>query len=199
MIHLNRNLSMTNHAGYLELIVGPMYSGKTSYLVDVYKKCKFCNIPVVAINHSIDNRYDENVFEHSLYTHDKINVPCVKTDNLAQIWQSDEFKQYNVILINEGQFFGDLYEVVCDMVKSGKKVYVSGLDGDFERNKFGQILDLIPQCDSVTKLTSLCSICSNGTKAIFSLRITDHKAQTLVGSDIYKPVCRKCYETSFSK
>ena len=75
-----------------------------------------------------------------------------------------------------------------------KKVYVCGLDGDFKRQKFGQILDLIPLCDKVTKLTSLCSICKNGTPGIFSKRISSEEEQTLVGSDNYIPVCRTCYE-----
>jgi thymidine kinase len=68
------------------------------------------------------------------------------------------------------------------------------LDGDFERKKFGTILDLIPLCDKVTKMTSLCSRCRDGTAGIFSLRITQEKTQFLIGSDNYIPVCRKCYE-----
>ena len=80
------------------------------------------------------------------------------------------------------------------MLKYNKKIYISGLDGDFERKKFGNILDLIPHCDNVRKLKSLCSICKNGTPGIFSMRLTNEKEQTLVGSDNYIPVCRNCYE-----
>jgi thymidine kinase len=107
----------------------------------------------------------------------------------------DKFKvaTSRVILINEGQFFPDLEEFVKKILLNDKKVYICGLDGDFERKKFGQILDLIPLCDKVTKLTSLCSICKNGTPGIFSKRITSEKEQTVVGSDNYIPVCRKCY------
>jgi thymidine kinase len=79
------------------------------------------------------------------------------------------------------------------MVSSGKKVYVSGLDGDFKLKRFGEILDLVPLCDKITKLTSLCSKCKNGTPGIFSMRLTHEKEQTVVGSDNYIPVCRKCY------
>jgi thymidine kinase len=100
-----------------------------------------------------------------------------------------------VILINEGQFFPDLYDFVNELLKADKKVYVCGLDGDFERKKFGNILDLIPLCDKVRKLTSLCSICKDGTPAIFSMRLTEEKEQTIVGSDNYIPVCRKCYKS----
>jgi thymidine kinase len=80
------------------------------------------------------------------------------------------------------------------MLEKGKQIYICGLDGDFERKKFGQILDIIPLCDKVTKLTSLCSICKNGKPGIFSKRISCEKAQTVVGSDNYIPVCRNCYD-----
>jgi thymidine kinase len=104
------------------------------------------------------------------------------------------YSNADVILINEGQFFTDLYDGVVTMLGENKKVYVCGLDGDFERKKFGSILDLIPLCDKVTKLTSLCSICKNGTLGIFTMRLSKELTQTVVGSDNYIPVCRKCYK-----
>jgi thymidine kinase len=168
-----------------------MFSGKSSRLVEVYKQCKFCNISVTAINHAIDNRYDNAL----LSTHDKVMIPCLKTERLQDIWPNEPTLMVSsVILINEGQFFDDLCEVVENMLQQGKQVYVCGLDGDFERKKFGKILDLIPLCDVVTKLTSLCSICKNGTKGIFSMRLTGEKEQTVVGSENYLPACRECYE-----
>jgi len=203
-------MNNNNTMSYLELILGPMFSGKTSRLVEVYKQCQFCNISVAVINHVIDNRYDEEL----LSTHDKVKIPCIKTERLRDVYFNNEnlslendiienipriqdkikIARSSVILINEGQFFDDLYEVVVEMLKCGKKVYVCGLDGDFERKKFGQILDLIPMCDKVEKLTSLCSLCKNGTRGIFSMRLTKETEQTVVGSDIYIPVCRLCYE-----
>lgn len=211
----NTNMSNPTNCsnGYLELIIGPMFSGKTSRLVEIYNQCKFCDIPVAAINHDIDNRYHEEL----LSTHDKIKIPCIKTNSLKNIWKphikglSDRtgtcesngncliIRYSKVVLINEGQFFDDLFEVVSEMVNSGKQVYVCGLDGDFERNKFGQILDLIPLCDKVTKLTSLCSKCKNGTPGIFSMRLTNEKEQTVVGSENYIPVCRDCYSSKTHK
>jgi len=203
----NITMSSSPQSAYLEIILGSMYSGKTSRLVEIYKQCKFCSIPVAVINHSIDNRYDNEM----LSTHDKVKIPCIKTDKLFDIWAdyisledneniprvNDKFKlgTSEVILINEGQFFPDLEEFVRVLLKNGKKIYVCGLDGDFERKKFGQILDLVPLCDKVTKLTSLCSICKNGTPGIFSKRITFEKEQTIVGSDNYIPVCRTCYDS----
>ena len=183
-------------SGYLELIIGPMFSGKTSEIIEIYKKCVFCNITVSIINHIIDNRYHDSM----LSSHDKVMVPCLQTSELNQLWTEESNPSYeilrksDVILINEGQFFPDLYEVVVDMLNDNKKIYISGLDGDFERKKFGFILDLIPLCDNVKKLKSLCSLCKNGTPGIFSMRLTQEKEQTVVGSSNYIPVCRKCYE-----
>ena len=205
-------MSRNYKQSYLELFIGPMFSGKTSKLVEIYKQCLFCNISVAVINHSIDIRYDDTL----LSTHDKIMIPCIQTNKLIDIWYykvdkslnenenddiilrrfDDSIKLINadVILINEGQFFEDLYPAVDHMLKHNKKIYICGLDGDFERKKFGQILDLIPLCDKITKMTSLCSLCKNGTAGIFSKRISSEKEQTVVGSDNYIPVCRNCYE-----
>jgi thymidine kinase len=173
---------------YLEIFVGPMFSGKTSKLQELYKQFKFCNISVEIINHCADNRYHESM----LSSHDKIMIPCIQTERITDIMP--KLSKVEVILINEGQFFEDLYSSVIDMLKENKMVYVSGLDGDFERKRFGQILDLIPMCDKVTKLTALCSLCRDGTPGIFSHRLTKETQQTLIGSDNYIPVCRKCYE-----
>ena len=190
------NTMNTNNNGYLEIILGPMFSSKTSTLLEIYKKYKFCNISVIIINHTIDNRYHNTMVS----THDKVMAPCLQTNKIGDIWNSDKSDSYSllreaeVILINEGQFFEDLYDIVLDMLNKNKKIYICGLDGDFERKKFGTILDLIPHCDKVTKLTSLCSLCKNGTPGIFSMRLTNETEQTIVGSENYIPVCRKCYK-----
>jgi thymidine kinase len=199
----SNNRKNQQSASYLELFIGPMFSGKTSKIVEIYKQCMFCSIPVAVINHSIDKRYDNTL----LSTHDKVMIPCIQTNKLKDIWNydarpdvvlsrlDDSVKLINadVILINEGQFFEDLLPAVEHMLQHNKKIYISGLDGDFERKKFGQILDLIPLCDKVTKMTSLCGLCKDGTAGIFSKRITSEKEQTVVGSDNYIPVCRSCY------
>jgi len=184
--------------------MGPMFSGKTSKLLEIYKQCVFCNIPVSIINHSLDKRYHDSMIS----SHDKIMAPCLQAKELKDVWSMDDtsismknddiLKKSDIILINEGQFFSDLYEVVIDMLKHKKQIYICGLDGDFERKKFGNILDLIPLCDKITKLSSLCSKCKNGTLGIFSLRLTNEKTQTVIGSENYIPVCRKCYEETIT-
>lgn len=172
----------------LHIILGPMFSGKTSKLLEIYQQCILSNISVLVINHSSDLRYSDTM----LSTHNKEMIPCVLTTRLFEI---NEFNSYEVILINEGQFFNDLFDWTKQMVeKYNKKVYVCGLDGDSSRNRFGQMLDLIPISDKVTKLRSLCAICKNGTKAPFTLRTTVNHEQILIGNeDSYKPACRMCY------
>ena len=189
---------------YLELFVGPMFSGKSTKLIDLYKKYSYCNIKVCVINHSLDTRYSSS----QMSTHDGILVPCIFISEILPVYNYLEIeetlndigknhlslKEAEVILINEGQFFGDLYIAVLEMLNDNKKIYISGLDGDFQKNKFGALLDLIPHCDKITKLNSLCGICKDGTPGIFSKRIVKEQTQTLVGVDNYIPVCRKCFE-----
>lgn len=190
-------MTETYSVGYLELIIGPMFSGKTTELLKIFKQCKFCDMSVLIINHSSDDRYN-NIM---LSSHDKIMAPCLQANKLTDIWMNHADRKEDaaalmsadIILINEGQFFSDLYDVVVDMLKNNKKIYICGLDGDFNRNKFGSLLDLIPLCDKVSKLTAMCSLCKNGNRGIFSLRLTKETDQTIIGTNNYIPVCRKCY------
>ena len=114
--------------GFLELFIGPMFSGKTSKLLEIYKQSIFCNIPIIVINHDADKRYHET----HLSTHDKIMIPCVQTNNLIDIWDYgaideplDEelynyhvkFREAMVVLINEGQFFDDLVPCIQELLR----------------------------------------------------------------------------------
>ena len=120
-------------------------------------------------------------------------IPSANILHLHEIEYS-EISLYDVILINEGQFFNDLVEHVLHYVeKMNKIVYVCGLDGDFRRNKFGSILDLIPYCDDITKLKAFCAGCKTGKKGLFSKRTIQNETQLVIGNDIYMPVCRSCY------
>jgi len=187
-------MTITNH-GSIKLIIGCMYSGKTSELIREYNKWKSINKTVLIINFAEDERYGKDNF---LYSHDKIKAQCVKTLKLNNITKQI-LDEYEIILINEGQFFSDLKENVINWCDNyNKHIIVAGLDGDFERNKFGDILDLIPHADDVVKIKGLCSLCKDGTSAIFSLRITNDKEQKVIGSDNYIPVCRKHYKNYYN-
>ena len=187
--------------GYLELILGPMWSGKTSMLLTYYRQFCFCKLKVCVINYKADDRYSETM----LSTHDKQMIPCIMGLSMEEIMKDYEnAKQINecdVILVNEGQFFNDIVDFTTEMVEEQhKKVYICGLDGDFKREKIGNLLDLIPLSDKVTKLRALCGKCKDGTPAPFSFRNTNSTEQVLIGADdIYVPLCRRCYQTENTK
>lgn len=191
----------SNETGHLELIIGPMWSGKTSLLLTYYRQFCFCKLKVCVINFKADDRYSETM----LSTHDKQMIPCIMGFSMEEIMQipenAEKINECDVILINEGQFFHDIIEFTKQMVEEQhKKVYICGLDGDFRREKIGNLLDLIPFSDKVTKLRALCGKCKDGTPAPFSFRNTSNTEQVIIGADdIYVPLCRKCYHIEESK
>jgi thymidine kinase len=189
--------------GYLEIIKGPMFSGKTTRLLDIYKKFSFCEIKTMVINYEKDNRYSDIL----LSSHDKVMIPCIKALKLSDIIQFtddkidctintkyyEDFMRAKAILINEGQFFTDIVEWVTIAVeKYHKNVYICGLNSDFKRSKFGNWLDLEAMSDNIVMLHSFCSHCKRR-PAIFSHRLSNEEELEVIGADSYIPVCRKCY------
>ena len=170
--------------GELHLIVGCMFSGKTTRLINIANSFKSIDRKVIIINYKEDTRYSSN----RVTSHD-LNSSTVDTIFLENI-DSYVFTEMDVICINEAQFFKGLKNYCIRAVNAGKIVYVSGLDGDFKQDKFGEIIDLIPICDSIEKLSALCKLCKNGNKAFFTQRITKETTQKLIGTHQYIPVCR---------
>jgi thymidine kinase len=187
-----------NECGYLEMFVGPMWSGKTSELLKIHKRYTFCEATIVSINYISDTRYGENIIS----SHDNIAIPCKSVKRLSEFSDIEygssslEFTEASIILINEAQFFDDIVGwVKCAVERYHKKIYLCGLDGDYKREQFGELLDLIPFCDKITKLQSICGVCKNK-DAIFTKRISHADEQELIGTEEYIPVCRKCYHNS---
>ena len=192
-IHAETETKRSKKKGYLELILGPMFSGKTSTLKKIYDQCIYCNIPVMVINYSADKRYST---DDVMSTHDKIMIPCIMANTIAEILDGygEKLSKTEVILINEGQFFADIEYVISLVEEMHKRVYICGLDGDFQKHKIGSLFELIPYCDNICKLKSLCSECRDGTPGLFSYRITNEVSQVVIGVDNYKPLCRVCYK-----
>ena len=179
---------MTSQYGKLELIIGNMFSGKTSELVRRINRTKSINKRILVINYIGDNRYSSD----SISTHDQTKIKCLKVANLNDI-PTGMINDYDSFFIDEGQFFTDLYAYALLLVEVyHKHVVVSGLDGDADRKMFGDIIKLIPICDSVDKLTAYCNKCNNGTCAPFTKRISTGNCEVvdIGGSDKYIPVCR---------
>jgi len=187
-INFNNNMER----GRLELIIGPMFSGKSTRVIEISNRYESIGKNVLNITHIIDNRYGNGVIS----SHNKIQKKAICTDKLMELIQSENYIKSEIILVEEGQFFSDLIDFVKMSVDIDKKhVIIAGLNGDYKREKFGHILDLIPMSENVELLTAFCKKCNDGTLAHFTKRIiSDKDAQTLVGSDdIYIPVCRFHY------
>ena len=187
---------MSRNYGKLHLIIGPMFSGKTSKLVSIFHKLRAYDESVCIVNYALDKRYSD---KDQMSTHDNVHLDCIMVSELKSMLLNTEIMdKYNVFLINEGQFFNDLYDTVLHMVETlNKTVYIAALDGDYMRNGFKTIMQLIPLSDTIDKLTAVCKKCLDGTPAMFSKRIVNSEDRIYIGSDKdYVSVCRKCYHDS---
>lgn len=187
MIITDRIDTMTK--GYLKLYLGPMFAGKTSAIVQNYRRYTRAMKRVLVINHTYDTRYSTT----HLSTHDGIEIPCLFIDSLSDMTQTIK-NDYDVILINEGQFFPDIFNTVLEWTeKLAKMVFVCGLDGDSNREPFGDILRLIPYADTYEKLTSVCECC--GSNAPFTYRNPNKSngKKIQIGTNEFTPLCRVCF------
>ena len=170
-----------------------MFSGKTSELLKLYKESKMSYKESLLINHTADNRYHAN--DDAVVSHDHISMDCISINNLSDL-NNNLYKDATHIFINEAQFFLDLYYWVTKAINIDKKhIVLCGLDGDYLRNPFGKILDLIPHCDEVYKLKAICLNCKIGKSAPFTKRLSNEEVQCVIGVENYTPLCRKCYNS----
>ena len=183
-----------NH-GKLELIVGPMFSGKSTELIRQISRYKTAGRKVLTITHSSDTRYGDKVIS----THNGNQLkPDYDLSKLESVSEFDEYSDSELIFIEEGQFFSDIYFFCKKAVDIDKKiVIVSALDGDFQREPFPEISKLYPLSDKITKLNAICLRCSKFqilNEASFSLRTVNSMEKHLVGGkDAYEAVCRYHY------
>ena len=172
----------------LELIIGPMFAGKSCELIRRIRILKVLNKKYIVVSPRIDDRYDNNM----IVSHNFDKEQCIKLNNLQDIYSHD--LNIDTIFIDEGQFFSDLI-VVKDLVETYNiNVIVSGLIGDSNRKQFGQIVDLLPLADNIVTLKAMCLLCMDGTHGIFSHRKQKITDQILIGEkDTYSSLCRKHY------
>lgn len=185
--------------GTLDLIMGPMYSGKSTELLRRLFTVSEAGVETLYINHSSDTRNVHDVFStHNPLYQKELKEHQVKMISVSKLKDavSDITDTIGVIGIDESQFFEDL-EIVLEWVeKMGKKVIVAGLDGNSKRQKFGKIIDLIPLCDTVEKLHPYCQLCKGKlTKALFTHYYlgTQNSVIDIGAKDKYIPLCREHY------
>jgi len=169
-----------------------MFSGKSSELMRRIRRYGFARKHTVVLKYKGDVRYDET----DASTHDKVKCKAVPVLTMAE---ADALvSQYDVVGVEEGQFFPDLVPYCSKWADGGKVVIVAGLDSTFQRKPFGSMLDLIPLAEEVTKLSSVCLKC--GREAAFTHRTTPETAVEVIGgSESYEPLCRSCFSMSVTK
>ena len=186
--------SNMNFKPSLDVIIGPMYSGKSTELIRRLSIFAEMGFKVLYANSKIDNRSDKDFSTHSSFIKSLGKINSMKIENIDEIEN-----EYDVIGIDESQFFGNLKTFVTTFVEThNRKIIVTGLNGDYLRRPFGEVNDLIPLCDTITKLNPFCKLCIDRDRtvcnAIFTKRITCDTDIVLVGSkDMYIPTCRECY------
>ncbi len=173
--------------GWIEVICGSMFSGKTEELIRRLKRVKIANLKVEIFKPAIDVRYDEL----QVVSHDANAILSTPIENpqVILLMATD----VDVVGIDEAQFFGDEIVNVCQTLATrGVRVIVAGLDMDYKGNPFGAMPNLLAIADYITKLHAICVQCGN--IASISYRKTSQDGQVLLGEkDTYEPRCRKCY------
>ncbi|XP_076459081.1 thymidine kinase, cytosolic-like [Babylonia areolata] len=172
--------------GHIELVIGPMFSGKTTELIRRLKRYRVARYSCLIIKYSGDTRYDDK----GVSTHDRQILPALSTDGLMKVVA--EAQQFDVVGVDEGQFFPDVTAFADKLANQGKVVIVAALDGTYQKKAFGDILNLVPVSESVTKLSAVCTICYK--PAAFTRRKTlEDKVEVIGGEDKYLAVCRDCF------
>lgn len=183
----------------LQLVLGPMFSGKTTELIRLLKRHQYANRKVLLIKHSIDSRYGNPM---QCNTHDGLSMPAISGDDKSlMVSCSDIASQADVIGVDEGQFYNNLHHVVEVWLDLGKTVIISALDGDYNREIFPQVAKLIPLANSFSKLTAVCSNPGCSKDGIYTAKKT-HATSRLIevgGAELYHTLCRECYMKDPSK
>jgi len=179
----------------IELFIGPMFSNKTTRMFARIKSFSYGNNSKKSIILKWDRDLRNGETQNTIKTHDGKEMPCIRVNKDLSILNYDLLNGYGVIGIDEGHFFEALApccEKICNEYK--KTVLVTGLNGDFKREPFEEISKLIPKCDKIKFLTSVCSVCSK--KASFSYKNDCGDQEKIIevgGKEKYTPLCRECY------
>jgi len=180
---------ISNKTGWIEVICGSMFSGKTEELIRRIHRAEYARQKIQIFKPEIDKRYDET----HIVSHNKTKAPSLNIKSSKDIiglveWDSD------IIAIDEAQFFdNDIVEICTKLADKGKRVIVAGLDQDYTGKPFGPMPDLLSIAEYITKLSAICVKCGN--PANRTQRLTHDKEKVVVGAkDIYEARCRNCHE-----
>lgn len=175
----------------LEVVIGPMFSGKSSYLLSCIQKHKEAGDPIYIITSSLDKRYTNEI---RIVSHKQESYEAdVAVENIFDAMMNKKFLKAKVVIIEEAQFYTNLVDFITMAVDiHNKHIIIAGLDGDTNRNPFGDILQLIPLADSIVKLKAVCSLCNKD--ALFTWKkVTNNSLVDIGSADKYEVLCRRHY------
>lgn len=180
-------VSQPHNKGWIEVVCGSMFSGKTEELIRRLKRAQIAKKKVEIFKPAIDTRYhDTDVVSHN--NNSIRSTPVENSQSILLLVGDNE-----VVGIDEAQFLDNSLPEVCEqLAKRGIRVIIAGLDMDFEGKPFGPIPNLLSIADHITKVQAICVQC--GDIAHFSYRLHASEAKVLLGEkDLYEPRCRACY------
>jgi thymidine kinase len=173
--------------GWIEVICGSMFSGKTEELIRRLRRSQIAGQKVEIFKPKVDTRYADV----EVVSHNKNSIPSMPVDSSTDILLN--IQEFDVVGVDEAQFFDEKLPDVCDaMANQGIRVIVAGLDMDFAGKPFGPIPELLARAEFVTKVHAICMNC--GRSAVYSYRKTDQDELVVLGEqENYAPLCRSCY------
>ncbi len=175
------------NSGWIEVICGPMFSGKTEELIRRLVRAQYAKQDVAIFKPKIDNRYSDDF----IVSHNKRKIKSIILESSESIY--DYKDKADVFGIDEAQFFDDkLIDIANKLAKAGKRVVIAGLDKDYMAKSFGPIPQLIIDAEYVSKVNAICMVC--GDPASFTQRISSEDTLVVVGeTDKYEARCRNCF------
>ena len=190
---LESNVQNSQQLGWIEVICGSMFSGKTEELIRRLKRAEFAKQKILIFKPSTDVRYSES----KVVSHDSNEIISKSVSSSKEIIQLS--KDIDVVALDEAQFFDDGIVDACnDLANGGKRVIVAGLDMDYEGNPFGPMPNLMAIAEFVTKVHAICT--KTGNLANYSHRISKSKDLVLLGErEEYEPLSRLAFKENFNK
>ena len=187
---LETKANRSNKKGWIEVICGSMFSGKTEELLRRIKRAQFAKQKIELFKPAIDTRYSEA----EMVSHDANALPSTPVHNAAEILLYVSMETVEVVGIDEIQFFDEGIVAVCNqLANSGIRVIVAGLDMDYLGNPFGPMPQLMAIAEYVSKVHAICTRC--GDLAHYSHRLVAGNKQVLLGEkEAYEPLCRSCFQ-----
>jgi thymidine kinase len=185
---------VAGNIGWIEVICGPMFSGKSEELMRRLRRAMIARKRVQVFKPVIDNRYSDD----EIVSHGEIRMKSEAVSNATDILQSLDWRT-QVVGVDEANFFGaDLIDVSRHLADSGKQVILAGLDTDFMGRPFSPVPDLLAQAESITKTLAICMRCGNPAK--HTQRLVESDDLIVVGAaGMYEARCRRCFEPGVPK